>query len=91
MLQGGFSFCAALDALHQGVHHMQEIKKSNDPEKRPEPQRFYGRPADSSFEAFKDFIVLMTDALGGENNLTEDELRLGWNRFWGGTDVDKQS
>ena len=60
-------------------------------ENNPEPRRFYGRPADSSYSAFKDFILGMAAALGGENNLTEDELRLGWKRFWGGTDVDKKS
>jgi hypothetical protein len=70
---------------------MQKIRKGNDPEKRPEPQRFYGRPADRSYSAFKDFILSMAAALGAENNLTENELRLGWKHFWGGSDGDKKS
>ncbi len=45
-------------------------------------RRFYARPADRSFEAYREFILGMTAALGGENDVTEEELREGWQEFW---------
>lgn len=47
-----------------------------------EPRRFYARPADRSFEAYREFILGMTEALGGENDVAEEELREAWREFW---------
>ena len=47
------------------------------------PQLYYARPADRSFEAYRDFILGMTAALGVENDVTDEELREGWRQFWG--------
>ena len=54
------------------------MKKPN----QAEPRRFYARPADRSFEAYKNFLDYMTTSLGGEQNMTEDELRQAWHDFW---------
>jgi hypothetical protein len=47
-----------------------------------EPRRFYARPADPSFESFRDFLQFLTASLGGEQTMTEDELREAWREFW---------
>ncbi len=47
---------------------------------------FFSRPADRSFAAYKEFLRGMTAALGGEDNLTEEELRQSWREFWGESD-----
>ena len=46
------------------------------------PRRFYSRPADQSFAAYRDFILGMIAALGAKNDLTEEKLLAGWRRFW---------
>jgi hypothetical protein len=46
------------------------------------PQRFYSRPADRSYEAYKEFLGYLTTSLGGENDMAEDELREAWLDFW---------
>jgi hypothetical protein len=50
------------------------------------PQRHYSRPPNRSFEAYCDFILGMTAALGVENDLTEEKLREGWRQFWQAAD-----
>jgi hypothetical protein len=52
--------------------------------KRSEPRRFYGRPADRSLQAYKDFILGMTLALNpdAKDEITEDEWRQSWQEFW---------
>ena len=49
------------------------------------PRRFYGRPADQSLEAFKDFIRGLTLALNPDaaDEPTEEEWRSAWKAFWG--------
>jgi hypothetical protein len=49
------------------------------------PRRFYGRPADQSFEAFKDFVRAFTLALNPEakDEPTEEQWRQAWKAFWG--------
>ena len=49
---------------------------------KKEPRRFYARPADRSFESYKDFLEYLRRALDGEWELTEDELRVAWLEFW---------
>ncbi len=70
-------FCAALDALQQqkGVHHVEKHNQSK-------PRRFYARPANRSFEAYRDFLDFLTASLGGETDTAEDELREAWRDFW---------
>ncbi len=46
----------------------------------------FSRPADRSFAAYKEFLRGMTAALGGEDNLTEEELRQSWREFWSESD-----
>jgi hypothetical protein len=46
------------------------------------PQRFYSRPANRSFEAYKEFLGYLTTSLGGESDMSEDELREAWRDFW---------
>jgi len=46
------------------------------------PQRFYGRPANRSFEAYKEFLGYLTTSLGGESDMSEDELLEAWRDFW---------
>jgi hypothetical protein len=54
-----------------------------EPTKRSEPRRFYGRPADRSLQAYKDFILGMTLALTqAKDEITEDEWRRAWQEFW---------
>ncbi len=50
------------------------------------PHRFYARPADRSLEAYKQFLECMADSLGIAQDLREDELRRGWQRFWEAAD-----
>ena len=54
------------------------------PTKRSEPRRFYGRPADGSLQAYKDFILGMTLALNpcADDDMTEDEWCQAWQEFW---------
>lgn len=49
------------------------------------PRRFYGRPADQSLEAFKDFIRSMALDLKSEaeDEPTEAQWRSAWQAFWG--------
>jgi hypothetical protein len=55
-----------------------------EPTKRSEPRRFYGRPADRSLHAYKDFILGITLALNpdAKDEITEDEWRQAWQEFW---------
>ncbi len=53
---------------------------------REQPRRFYARPVDRSFEAFRDFVDYMTSSLGGEHDMSEDELRQAWRDFWASAD-----
>ncbi len=46
------------------------------------PRRFYARPADRSLAAYKAFLEYMADSLGIAQDLSEDELRRGWQKFW---------
>ncbi len=50
------------------------------------PRRFYARPADRSFEAYKAFLEYMAESLGIAQDLREDELRRGWQKFWEAAD-----
>ncbi len=50
------------------------------------PRRFYARPADRSFEAYKAFLESMAESLGIKQDLSEDELRRGWLKFWEAAD-----
>ncbi len=45
-------------------------------------RRFYARPTDRSFEAYKQFLECMADSLGIAQDLSEDKLRRGWQKFW---------
>jgi len=47
-----------------------------------EPHRSYSRPADSSLEAYKQWIRGLTRALGGRDDLTDADLEKGWRSFW---------
>lgn len=47
-----------------------------------QPRRSYARPADRSFGAYKAFLEYLTTSLGGENDVTEPELREAWREFW---------
>jgi hypothetical protein len=60
------------------VHHVKN---------QPEPRRFYARPADRSFEAYKEFLGYLTTSLGGENDMAEGELREAWLDFWQSADA----
>ncbi len=46
------------------------------------PRRFYGRPTDRSFESYKQFFESMAESLGIKQDLSQDELRRGWQKFW---------
>jgi hypothetical protein len=52
------------------------------------PQRFYGRPANRSLQADKDFVRGMTLALNpnAPDNLTEDAWQREWQQFWSAAD-----
>ncbi len=39
-----------------------------------------------SFEAYKAFLKFMAESLGIAQDLSEDELRRGWQRFWEAAD-----
>jgi hypothetical protein len=47
-----------------------------------QPRRFYARPADRSFEAYKAFLEYLTASLGGKFDLSEDDLHRAWREFW---------
>ncbi len=49
-------------------------------------RRFYARPADRSFEAYTAFLESMAESLGIKQDLSEDELRQGWQKFWEAAD-----
>lgn len=53
-----------------------------------QPRRFYFRPADESFAAYKDWITGITLALGGslDGEITEKEWHEAWRRFWASAD-----
>jgi hypothetical protein len=53
--------------------------------KPSEPRRFYGRPADRSLQAYKDFIRGMALALNpdAQDDMTELQWRKSWQAFWG--------
>jgi hypothetical protein len=55
-----------------------------EPTRHSEPRRFYGRPADRSLPAYKDFILGMTLALNpaAKDELTEAQWREAWEEFW---------
>jgi hypothetical protein len=42
----------------------------------------FTRPGDKSFEAYKEWILRLTERLGAEKILSDEELRAGWERFW---------
>ncbi len=50
------------------------------------PRRFYARPTDRSFEAYKAFLESMAESLGIKQDLSEDELWRGWQKFWEAAD-----
>ena len=54
------------------------------PKNDPKPTRTFGRPADRSFEAFKQFVNDFADALGIPKNppLSEAKAEQAWRRFW---------
>ncbi len=54
--------------------------------RRGGPRRFYARPADRSFESYKQFFESMAESLGIKQDLSEDELRQGWQKFWEAAD-----
>ena len=56
-----------------------------EPTKHSEPRRFYGRPADRSLQAYKDFILGVTLALNpaAKDDMTEEQWRESWQAFWG--------
>ncbi len=54
-------------------------------------RRLYARPADHSFEAYKAFLESMAESLGIAQDLSEDELRRGWQKFWEAADGDTGS
>jgi hypothetical protein len=56
-----------------------------EPTKHSEPRRFYGRPADRSLQAYKDFVLGMTLALNpaAKDDMTEEQWRESWQAFWG--------
>ncbi len=51
-------------------------------------RRFYARPTDRSFEAYKQFLECMADSLGIAQDLSEDELLRGWQKFWEAADFE---
>ncbi len=55
------------------------------------PRRFYARPADRSLAAYKAFLEYMADSLGIAQDLSEDELRQSWQKFWEAADGDTGS
>jgi hypothetical protein len=56
-----------------------------EPTKHSEPQRFYGRPADRSLQAYKIFVLGMTLALNlaAKDDMTEEQWQESWKAFWG--------
>ncbi len=48
--------------------------------------RHTARPADRSFEAYTAFLESMAKSLGIAQDLSEDELRRGWQKFWEAAD-----
>jgi hypothetical protein len=56
-----------------------------EPTKHSEPRRFYGRPADRSLQAYKDFVLGMTLALNpaAKDDMTEEQWWESWQAFWG--------
>ncbi len=58
----------------------------NEHNQRGEPRRFYARPADRSLEAYKQFLECIANSLGISQNLSEDELRRAWRKFWEAAD-----
>ena len=44
---------------------------------------FYSRPIDKSLQAFKEWIWSATEAVGGNDTMTEDEWRAAHAEFWG--------
>jgi hypothetical protein len=55
-----------------------------EPTKGSERRRFYGRPADRSLRAYRDFILGMTLAVNpnAKDDMTEDEWQQAWEEFW---------
>jgi hypothetical protein len=55
-----------------------------EPTKHSELRRFYGRPADRSLQAYKDFIRGMTLALDpdAKDDMTEARWQQAWKEFW---------
>jgi hypothetical protein len=55
-----------------------------EPTKHSEPRRIYGRPADRSLQAYKNFIRHMTLALNpdAKDDMTEEQWRQAWEEFW---------
>ena len=50
-------------------------------------QVFFGRPADTSQESFRRWIIETTLALGGKlDEISEEEWTRAWRRFWGFTE-----
>ncbi len=54
----------------------------NERNQRGGSRRFYARPTDRSLEAYKQFLECMAESLGIAQDLSEDELRRGWQNFW---------
>ncbi len=67
------------------------INSSDGSATRGEPRRFYARPADRSFEVYKAFLECMAESLGIAQDLSEDELRRGWQKFCEAADGDTGS
>jgi hypothetical protein len=48
-------------------------------------EKIYGRPADDSLQAYKDFIISFTARLTGkpeDDDTTEEEWVASWKKFW---------
>jgi hypothetical protein len=73
---------AALDALHERRKCIEMTKFNH----QAEPRRFYCRPADRSFAAFKAFHQYITASLGITEDVTDDQLRQAWHSFWAAAD-----
>ena len=43
---------------------------------------YFGRPKDKSFEAFKEWIDDVSEHLGAEDDITDEQLRKDWVEFW---------
>ncbi len=52
------------------------------PTHQGQSRRFYARPADRSFEAYKAFLECMAESLGIAQDWSEDKLRRGRQKFW---------